>query len=93
MEDNDNIIVGFPFMRLFSFMVFDYDNSTIDFYSFSYQIDKDINTSSIDTIKGILYIIDFLYFIISAFKYIFTKKTLLFEKLSKTKLISTIKSN
>ena len=44
-------------MRLFSFMVFDYDNSTIDFYSFSYQIDKDINTSSIDTIKGILYII------------------------------------
>ena len=56
-EDNDNIIVGFPFMRLFSFMVFDYDNSTIDFYSFSYQIDKDINTSSIDTIKGILYII------------------------------------
>ena len=56
-ENNDNIIVGFPFMRLFSFMVFDYDNSTIDFYSFSYQIDENINTSSIDTIKRILCII------------------------------------
>ena len=41
----------------------------------------------------ILYIIDFIYLVISAFKYIFTKKTLLFEKISKTKLVSTIKSN
>ena len=61
------------------------------FYIFSFIIIYNININS--TLKGILYIIDFLYFIISAFKYIFTKKTLLFEKLSKTKLISTIKSN
>ena len=61
------------------------------FYIFSFIIIYKINIASF--LKSILYIIDFLYFVISAFKYIFTKKPLLFEKISKTKLVSTIKSN
>ena len=61
------------------------------FYIISFFIILKLNISS--TLKGIFYIINFTYFCISAIKYIFTKKVLLFEKISKTKLISTIKGN
>ena len=82
VNNDNNYTLIYSFLRRLLFCLF---------YIFSFIIIYNININS--TLKGILYIIDFLYFIISTFKYIFTKKTLLFEKLSKTKLISTIKSN
>lgn len=82
VNNDNNYTLIYSFLRRLLFCLF---------YIFSFIIIYNININS--TLKGILYIIDFIYLVISAFKYIFTKKTLLFEKLSKTKLISTIKSN
>ena len=79
---DNNPTLFFSFLRRLLFCLF---------YIFSFIIIYKINIASF--LKGILYIIDFIYLVISAFKYIFTKKPLLFEKISKTKLVSTIKSN